>query len=143
MGYIANKQTPAHTYRQETGDFFYSGNGATVNAKQMRNYDAEYKQRNNVIKSSVISETGYTPAGGMALLNGDVNVRTNSVLEQDLAIRRGANASMPYQSPQVASMGRMTGAQPLYSGMQMDRSNPEILSSLKSNPYALSVTSAI
>lgn len=143
MGYIANKQTPAHTIRQETGDFFYGGNGATVNAKQMRNYDAEYKQRNNVIKSSVIAETAYTPAGGMALLNGDVNVRTNSVLEQDLAIRRGASASLPYQSPQVAAMGRMTGAQPLYSGMQMDRSNPEILSSLKSNPYHLSVLGGV
>jgi hypothetical protein len=105
----------------------------------MRNYEAEYKQRNNEIKSSVVTGTGYTPAGGMALLNNDVNVRTNSVLEQDLAVRRGANASMPYQSPQATAMGRMTGAQPLYSGMQMDRTNPEILSSLKSNPYNLNV----
>jgi len=143
MGYIANKQTPAHTYRQETGDFFYSGNGATVNAKQMRNYDAEYKQRNNIGKSSVLDSTAYMPAGGMALLNGDVNVRTNSKMEDDLAIRRGANASMPYQSPQVASMGRMTGAQPLYSGLQMDRSNPEILSSLQSNPFHLSVLGGV
>jgi hypothetical protein len=143
MGYVAAKQTPAHTSRQETGDFFYGGNGATVNAKQMRNYDAEYKQRNNVVKSSIIAGTGYTPSGGMALLNGDVNVRTNAVLENDLEIRRKASASMPYQSPDATAMGRMTGAQPLYSGMQMDRSNPEILSSLKSNPYHLSVLGGV
>jgi hypothetical protein len=109
----------------------------------MRNYVAEYQQRNNEGKSSVLAGTGYTPSGGMALLNGDVNVRTNAVLENDLAVRRKANASMPYQSPDATMMGRMTGAQPLYSGMQMDRSNPEILSSLKSNPYHLSVLGGV
>lgn len=143
MGYVANKQTPVHTYRQETGDFYYSGNGATVNAKQMRNYEAEYNQRNNANRSSAVAGTGYTPSGGMALLNGDVNVRTKAGLEKDLAMNRQANASMPYQSPDAAFMGRMTGAQPLYSGLQMDRSNPEILSALKSNPYNLSVLGGI
>jgi len=139
MGYVAAKQTPVHTARQETGDFYYGGNGATVNAKQMRNYEAEYNQRNNENRSSAVAGTGYTPSGGMSLMNGDLNVRTKAGLEKDLAMRREANASMPYQSPDAAFMGRMTGAQPLYSGLQMDRSNPEILSALKSNPYNLSV----
>ena len=76
-------------------------------------------------------------------MNGDVNVRTNAVLEQDLAMRRGPNASLPYQSPDATAMGRMTGAQPLYSGLQMDRTNPEILSALKSNPYNLSVLNGV
>ena len=143
MGYVAAKQTPAHTMRQETGDFYYGGNGATVNAKQMRNYDAEYNQRNNENLSSAVAGTGYTPSGGMSLMNGDVNVRTNAVLEQDLAMRRGPNASLPYQSPDATAMGRMTGAQPLYSGLQMDRTNPEILSALKSNPYNLSVLNGV
>jgi hypothetical protein len=126
--------------RQETGDFYYSGVGGTVGAKEMRNYDAEYRQRNNEIKSSTLAS--YTPAGGMALLNGDINMRTKGI-ETDLRVDRKANASMPYQSPDPALMGRMTGAQPLYSGIQMDRSNPEILSALKTNPYNLSVLGGV
>jgi hypothetical protein len=61
-------------------------------------------------------------------------------MERDLTMKRAPSASMPYQSPDTGAMGRMSGAQqPLYSGMQMDRVDPAILSSLKSNPYNLSV----
>jgi hypothetical protein len=142
-GYMSNPQNAVHTYRQETSDYYYSGNGSTVNAKQMRNYEAEYNQRNNAIKSSVVGNTGYTPTGGMALLNGDLNVRTNAKTEQDLAVRRGPSASLPYQSPDATAMGRMTGAQPLYQTMQLDRTDPAILSALKSNPYNLNVLNGL
>lgn len=142
-GYLSNPQKAVHTMRQETDDFYYSGIGGATHAKQMRNYEAEYNQRNNGAKSSAIDGTGYTPSGGMSLLNGDVNMRTNGRMEQDLAMKRGLSASMPYQSPEAGAMGRMTGAQPLYQGLQMDRTDPGILSALKSNPYNLSVLGGV
>jgi hypothetical protein len=143
-GYLSAKQTAVHTTRQETGDYYYQGIGGKVGAKETRNYDAEYRQRNNQNKSSAVSSTGYTPTGGMSLLNGDINMRTKTGMERDLMVKRGPSASMPYQSPDAGAMGRVSGAQqPLYSGMQMDRADPSVLNALKSNPYNLSVLGGV
>ena len=75
--------------------------------------------------------------GNMSLLQSDVNVRTSSGMESDLAIRRPAAPSLPYMTPGTSQMGQMRGQQQLYGGMEADRSDAYVLSALKSNPYAM------
>ena len=45
---------------------------------------------------------------------------------------------MPYKSPDTTNMGRLSGNEKgLYSNIQTDRTNPEFLNNLQSNPYVL------
>ena len=49
---------------------------------------------------------------------------------------RPLTGNMPYTTPDVNTMGRVAGNErALYSNIQMDRTSPEIMTSLKSNPY--------
>ena len=112
----------------------YSGPVSSALAKESRNYDAEYRQRNNDIKSSTID--GRMVPGNMSLLQADVNVRT-SRLDSDLANRRPAAPAMPTITPGMHQIGELRGHQQLYSGMDTDRSDSYVLSALKSNPYAM------
>lgn len=141
-GYLAAKHQSAYTTRQDTGNFEYAGIGGTVNAKQSRNYEAEYNQRNNDIKSSTID--GRMVPGNMRLHNADINQRNDKYLDADLDRRSYAtSANMPYQSPSTTTMGRVAGNTGLYSGMQMDRSDPIVLETLKSNPYSHNILGAL
>jgi hypothetical protein len=57
---------------------------------------------------------------------------------------RPLTANMPYQSPGIDSMGQKAAStNQLYSNIQLDRSNPDILSQLKGNPYALNHRNAL
>ena len=126
----------AYTTRNETGDFYYAGGaGAGDGTKQPTSYISGYNQRNNDIKSSTID--GYMVKGNMSLMNSDVNVRQVKRDEQ-LKNTRPVTATMPYKSPDSSTMGRLSGEDKgLYSNIQTDRSNPEFLNNLQSNPYIL------
>jgi hypothetical protein len=139
--YKVSEQQPANTYRQYTDDFFYAGNaGATDGTKQPRPYDAEYRQRNNDIKSSTIQ--GYMVQGNMGLMNSNINM-SGKARETPLKNNRSVAPSMPYQSPDASTFGKLQGTNSLYSNIQLDRNDPGILDSLKGNPFALSVTKGL
>jgi hypothetical protein len=126
----------AHTTRNETGDFYYAGGaGAGDGTKQPSSYVSGYNQRNNDIKASTIK--GYMVHGNMSLMNSDVNVRQVK-RDEKLKNNRPVTATMPYKTPDASTMGRLSGNEKgLYSNIQTDRTNPEFLSNLQSNPYVL------
>lgn len=126
----------ANTTRNETGDFYYAGvAGAGDGSRQPSSYEAGYNQRNNDIKSSTID--GYMVKGNMSLMNNKINVRQVSRDEQ-LKNTRPVTGNMPYRSPDTMNMGRLSGVDKgLYSNIQTDRTNPEFLNNLHSNPYIL------
>ncbi len=134
--YKVTEHQAAHTTRQETGDFYYAGGaGAGDRTRQMTSYEAGYNQRNNDIKSSTIE--GRLVKGNMSLLNSDINMRQKS-RDDYLKNSRPLTGTMPYKSPDMETMGRLAGNErSLYSNIQMDRTNPEIMNSLKSNPYVV------
>jgi hypothetical protein len=139
--YKVTEHQAANTYRQYTDDFYYSGNpGAAEGTKQLRPYDAEYRQRNNDIKSSTIQ--GYMVQGNMGLMNSNINM-SGKAKETPLKNTRSVAPTMPYQSPDMANFGQLQGTRSLYSNIQLDRSDPGILESLKGNPFALSVTNGL
>jgi hypothetical protein len=132
--YMVTRPMDVYTNRRDTTTS-YGGAAGSALAKESRTYDAEYRQRNNDIKSSTID--GRMAPGNMSLLQTDINMRSSSGMESDLAVRRQATPSMPYSTPSATHMGHVSGAQQLYSGSNLDRSESYVLSALKSNPYAI------
>ena len=132
--YMVTKPMDVYTNRRDTTTS-YGGIAGAALAKEVRPYDAEYRQRNNENKSSTID--GRMVPGNMSLLQADVNVRSKTGMESDLRNRRLSTPSMPYSTPSASQIGQMKGQQQLYSGANLDRSDAYVLSSLKSNPYAM------
>jgi hypothetical protein len=126
----------ANTTRNETGNFYYAGGaGAGDGTRQPSSYESGYNQRNNDIKSSTID--GYMVKGNMSLMNDKINVRQVS-RDEKLKNTRPVAGTMPYRSPDISSMGRLSGNEKsLYSNIQTDRTKPEFLNNLHSNPYVL------
>jgi Family of unknown function (DUF5899) len=142
-GYQVSEQQAIQNARQTTGDFYYAGSaGAGADRRGTRTYDAEYRQRNNDVKSSTID--GRMVPGNMSLMNGDINMRQVS-RDSSLINNRAVAPMMPYQTPDIANMGKLAGSQgsSLYQNIQLDRNSPEVLSALSSNPFALSVTRGV
>lgn len=127
--------------RDTTTDYYYSGIAGAA-GEGMRTYDAEYRQRNNDIKSSTIQ--GRMVPGGMALLNNEVNM-TQRPREVLLENHRPVDAKFYAPPPSVDSMGAMqgNGHLDLYKSQQLDRNNGDILSQLKGNPYTLTVLNGL
>ena len=142
-GYKTAPKDLKDTMRQETADYLYMGNSsANEGTRQFRNYDAEYNQRNNEVRQTTLK--GYTPSGGMSLLNSDINQSTSSTREQDMKYNRALNPTLPYQTPSTYSMGQNTESQNhLYAGINVDRNSGDVLSQLKGNPYVLSHLNAL
>lgn len=134
--YQVTEQQPEDTYRSETSDFYYSGNAsAGARTRQTTSYEAGYNQRSSDMKSSVLSS--YTPAGKIESLNSNINMR-QSQKDTMLKNARPLTLDMPGQSPDIANMGRIAGtSNQLYSNIQLDRSNPDIMTQLNKNPYVV------
>ena len=137
--YQVTDQQSVDNNRMTTGDFYYAG-GSSAISKEARVYDAEYNQRNNDNKSS--TNVGYTTGGGMATLNNYINMRSADK-DSYLKNNREIAPKMPYQSPDITGFGSLQGTNQLYQNIQLDRNDGSVLSSLKGNPYALSVTGAL
>lgn len=136
--YEVTEQQAVSNNRQTTDDFYYAGGAsAGERGRQARPYDAEYRQRNNDIKSSTIQ--GRMVPGNMSLMNGDINMRQVN-RDQYLKMNRSVAPTMPYQTPNVDNMGQLQGSNSLYSNIQIDRNAPEMMNALQGNPYALNMT---
>ena len=141
--YEVSDQQAVSNNRETTDDFYYAGGAsAGERGRQARPYDAEYRQRNNDIKSSTIK--GRLVPGNMALMNADINMR-EAQRDNSLKVNRSVAPTMPYQSPDVNNMGKLHGnsGSSVYANIQMDRTDPEIMNALRGNPYALSVTGGL
>jgi hypothetical protein len=139
--YQTTQHQPVNNQRDSTTDFYYAGgSSAGAGAREVASYEAGYNQRNNDIKSSTID--GRLVKGNMALFNADTNMKSKP---KDALMRndRSYAPTMPSQSPNLDTFGQLQGKNTLYQNIQTDRSNADILSSLKSNPYAHSVMGGI
>jgi hypothetical protein len=129
------------TNRQDTSIEYMGGAGAGDGTRQMTSYESGYNQRNNDIKSSTID--GYMVKGNMNMLNSNINMREKT-RDDSLRNNRAVAGTMPYQSPDVGNMGRLAGgANSLYSNINMDRNTPDIMDTLKQNPYVVNYKNAL
>jgi len=143
-GYTVTEVQPIQNSRMSQSDFYYAGNSsAGAGAQAARTYDAEYRQRNNAVKSSTID--GRLVPGNMSLMNNTTNIRAgdrnNSLLNSRDPVP--AISTVSTMSPSLETMGRLQGKPQLYASSGIDRNQSDILTSLKGNPYALSITGSI
>lgn len=133
--YKVSDQQPTYTERTDQSDFYYAGNaGAGERGREPRTYDAEYRQRNNSIKSSTID--GRLVPGNMAIMNNHMNIRggdKNNMLSNN----RAPVPVKSYQPPDTSNIGINQGRTKLYSNVQLDRSMPDMMNQLNGNPYAI------
>jgi len=138
--YETTAHQPIINERNTTTDYMYIGGGsAGERGRQPRPYDSEYNQRNSDVKASLISSTGYTPAGKIDTLNASINMKAKP---KDVILQnnRAVAPAMPSQIPTYYSGGSVSAKNGLYSTIQLDRNGADVLTSLNSNPYALSIT---
>jgi hypothetical protein len=139
--YQVTDQQSYDTNRQSTSTQYVGGAGAGDGTRQMTSYESGYNQRNNDIKSSTID--GYMVKGNMNMLNSNINMREKK-RDDSLRNNRAVAGTMPYQSPDVGNMGRLAGgANSLYSNINMDRNTPDIMDTLKQNPYVVNYKNAL
>jgi hypothetical protein len=119
---------------RDTTNVPYVGNSsAGERYRVVRSYDAEYNQRNNDLKSSTIQ--GRMQQGNMNLFNSDITMSAKNK-EAYLKNNRELNIDGPKNSGSLYNFGSVQ-SQPtaLYDGIQLDRNNGDVLSSLQGNPY--------
>ena len=137
-GYTVASVQPIENNRMNQSDFYYAGNAsAGAGTKEARPYDAEYRQHNNEIKSSTIK--GRMVPGNMSMMNNNVNYTTKDITTQ-LSNKRAPLPERFQGPPSKDTMGHLQGKLDLPSEIPNNRNGNELLSSLKKNPYALSIT---
>ena len=144
-GYKVATQTPILNNRTTTDNFSYVGQaGAGEGSRSITSYESGYNQRNNEIKSSTVVGSGYTPSGKMELFNGNMN-QSSKPKENHLKNNREVVPSpiLNYDSPDRFNMGKIHGPTELYQNIQLDRTDSNILDSLKQNPYTHNILSSI
>jgi hypothetical protein len=137
--YKTTQHQVAFTNRNDTGDFYYSGNAE--GAREMKSFEAEKNQRNNDIKSSTID--GRLIPGKMELFNSDINIKQHN-RDTILKNKREVAGNGPSRIPNTENIGRLAGKDnSLYSNIQMDRTNADLLKALRSNPYVTNYKNAL
>ena len=122
------------TQSRETTTASYVGNSSAGERYRVsRSQTAEYNQRNNDIKSSTID--GRLAPGNMALYSGDITM-SGKPKDDWLKNTRPLGPEGPKQTGSLYNFGEVQ-RQPtqLDTNVQLERSNPDILSALSGNPY--------
>lgn len=93
--------------RDSTSASYMGGSSAAEGTRGLRPYDAEYRQRNNEIKSATIQ--GHMVQGNMNLMNSDINMRNRNGELQNSRPLIQSNA--PKQMIGAREMGAQRGGQ--------------------------------
>ena len=119
---------------RETTNVAYTGSSsAGVRNRMPTSQDAAYNQRNNDIKSATID--GRMVPGSMSIYSGDISM-SGRAKDDMLKNTRPLGPDGPKNIGSLYNFGEIQ-KQPtqLDSGIQLDRTNPNILSALSGNPY--------
>jgi hypothetical protein len=122
----------APTQKRDTSNVSYVGNSsAAAGTKELRPYDAEYRQRNNDKKSSTIK--GHMVQGNMNLQNNHINMRVRPGEQKNTRPLTHTNASKQFVD--ADQIGRQHSKQIYNANIQLDRNTPDMLNAFRNNPY--------
>ena len=136
-GYLVNDQQPITNQRDTVNHEQFMGMSSKNGNMQ---YDAAYRQTNNEAKEKSIA--GRMNQGNAKHFNSQINV-TMSKLDADRENNRlWAPQAIIHNGPSVQTYGKVSQVPQYYNECQgCDRINPEILDSIKNNPYVFSFNS--
>lgn len=129
--YMTTDHNAPKQQRDTTSTTYVGSVGASSGTKEIRPVDAEYRQRNNDIKSSTIK--GYMVQGNLSLNNNQINMRNRTG-----EIKNGrplVHTSAPQSYIGADNLGLQHSKQQYNSNIQIDRNTPEILDAFRNNPY--------
>ena len=140
--YVNNYVAPDGTQRDSTSTGYYNAPGGAATGYGDMNYEAAYSQHNNDIKSQTIN--GRTNVGGTQIFNQTMNIN-NLKSDTDRLDGRYNPAFSKTNSlpPSAETYGSVNAPQYYNESANANRINPDILSSLKSNPYVFSFNSVV
>lgn len=136
-GYLINEQQPIANQRDSVNHEQFMGMSSNHGNRQ---YDSVYRQTNSEAKEKTI--IGRTNQGNAKNFNSQINV-TMSRLDSDRDNNRlWAPQSTIHNGPSVQTYGKIAHV-PQYNNecQGCDRINPDILDSIKNNPYVFSFNS--
>ena len=135
-GYLVNEQQSFDCQRDTVNHDQFMGMASKLGNRQ---YDAVYRQTNSEAKEKTIA--GRINQGNSKHFNSQINV-TMSRLDSDRNNNRlWAPQSVVHNGPSVQTYGKANMPQYMDNCIGCDRINPEILDSIKNNPYAFSFNS--
>jgi len=140
--YVNNYSEPDLTQRDTTSCSYYSTPGGYATAYGDMSYDAAYRQHNNDIKSSTISNR--INQGGTQIFNQQMHLSTiKSDADRFDGRVNPAYSKLSGMPPSVETYGAIHAPQ-YYNECQMcDRIQPDILNAFKNNPYTHPLTTSV
>jgi hypothetical protein len=137
--YVNNYSNPDLTQRDTTSCEYYTAAGGYATGYGDMNYDAAYRQHNNDIKSQTIMNR--PNQGGTQLFNQQMHLSTIKCDTNRLDGRvNPAFSRISGLPPSVQTFGAIKQSHNFNESSGCDRIQPDILSSLKNNPYIHSFT---
>ena len=136
-GYLVNDQQPINNQRDTVNHDHLMG----ISSKNgNRQYDAVYRQTNNEAKEKSIA--GRINQGNSKNFNSHINVSTSRLDTDRENNRLWAPQAIIPSGPSTQTYGKIAQVPQQYNNNQgCDRINPDILDSIKNNPYVFSFNS--
>jgi hypothetical protein len=139
--YLVSEQQAIENNR-DTTNCQYIGNSGSSMQLNTRTYDAEYNQRNNVLKYNTINNR--TNVGGTQIFNQTENIKIDK-RDDDRNNNRifvpSSGPTVPTAGTSVDTFGVVRVPQSYNFNIESERNTPDILSAFKQNPYTHSLNS--
>ena len=139
-GQYVNTYQPMDLTQRDTSSVQYIG-GVGNNYEGPRNNDADYKQRNNDIKSQTIYN--HPNVGGTQMFNQQMNVSIARLDSDRFNNRLFTPASVFPMPPAKENYGHQVQPQQYNEQIQLQRNSPDILNAFRQNPYTQSLTTSV
>lgn len=137
-----NSEQQAIQNNRDTTNCQYIGNSGGGVQQNVRTYDAEYNQRNNVLKYNTINNR--TNIGGTQIFNQNENIkidRRDSDRDNNRMFVPSVGPTVPTAATSVDTFGVVRVPQSYNYNIETERNTPDILSAFKQNPYTHSLSS--
>ena len=129
--YMTTDHNAQKQQRDSTSVSYMGGSSASAGNKELKPYDAAYRQRNNEIKSSTIK--GHMVQGNMKLQNDYINMRNK---QGELKNTRPlVHTNLHKQYTGADQLGQQHSKQIYNSNIQLERNTPDLLDAFRKNPY--------
>jgi hypothetical protein len=140
--YVSNA-TPGEMTQRDTTSASYIGSAGGVAAQYGdMSYAAAYRQHNNEIKSSTISNRANM--GGTQIFNQQMNVTTIKDDNDRFAGRvNPIGSTLGTMPPSVQTLGAFAAPQQYNEAISCDRIQPDILKAFRENPFTHPLTTSV
>ena len=137
---VAEQQT-IQNQRDSTNCSSYGSAGGASTGYGIRQYDAEYRQTNNVNKEKTI--VARTNQGNASIFNPNVNAQISKVDSDRNNNRMWVPAASNPIGPTLETYGRVSVPQYNNQCNNCERIQPDILNAFRENPYTHSLTNSV